>query len=85
MTSKDSKIRSTPLVSVAMTEAGTKQTRAKSVIVEKVSRRAVTPPQETTTQGAVLQFADHSLLDQGPAVTAIAVADVRVSGGPLVP
>jgi hypothetical protein len=44
MTSKDSKIRSTPLVSVAMTEAGTKQTRAKSVIVEKVSRRAVTPP-----------------------------------------
>jgi hypothetical protein len=44
MTSRDSKIRSTRLVSVAMTEAGTKQTRAKSVSVEKVKRRAVIRP-----------------------------------------
>ena len=60
-----------------MTEAETKQTRAKSVIVEKVKRRPVLRPLEASAQDAVRQLTDYSLSDQGPTTEAIAAADIE--------
>jgi hypothetical protein len=80
MTSKDSNIRSTRLVSVAMTEAGTKQTRAESVIVEKVKRRSVFRRLEASVQGAVHHPADCSIANQGPTTEAIGSAVDAANG-----
>jgi hypothetical protein len=80
MTSKDSKIRSTRLVSIAMTEAEPKYARTKQVIVENVKRRSVFRRLEASVQGAVHHPADCSIANQGPTTEAIGSAVDAANG-----